>query len=694
MLGENMRMKLHTPLLAVTIAVGAVTPGCSTPRPGPVVAHRAPAGTGIAWKLSPEQIASSCKSEIHQARARIEEITAQARDDATASARLVAIETALAGMNDALVAQKLLGSAAEDQAVRDASARCNEDLAGFQVELSASPAVYELAQAARAGADTPADQQLARIYVEAGRRAGAGLDPARSAQVTVLFDRLNGLQIAFMQAFGEDRTTIEISMDEAASLSPSFVRTLQPSPAGYLVPVNYGTMERFLDSQASGEARKRYFLAFYNRGGQANLDRLEQALALRDQIAHLLGFDSWAAYQLDAKMARTPERAIALLEEIGARLLPRAREEIRTLARMKSEQGDSTPFAAWDYPYYEARLEETRFGVNTETIREHFPIDHVVGAVLGLYGNLLGVTFQAVSPAHAWAPGVLEFAITDNGASASARPIGWFFLDLHPRPGKGLHYSHYTLRPGRVLSDGSYQPPIAAIMGNGPAAEPGKPALLSHKDAIIFFHELGHLMHATLSTAPYATLHGTNVRGDFVEAPSQMFENWMWQPSILKKVSSHVATGAPLPDDLIAHMIARKHVADGAFWTRQVFFGVYDMTLHSSGPDVDTTQLWLDLTARLTALPPVPGTIPQASFAGFMGGYDAGYYGYLWSKVYAQDMFTEFERRGLENPEIGRRYRREILEPGATREPDDLLGSFLGRPVSYAAFYEELGLAP
>ncbi|HWN66019.1 MAG TPA: M3 family metallopeptidase [Haliangium sp.] len=697
-----MRKKLRTPLLAAMIgagAVAAVTASCSTPSPRPAAAHRAPAGTGIDWKLAPAQIASSCKTEIQEARARLASIlaqaaTAQAGDDASALARLVAIETSVADMHDALVAQKLLGSAAEDAAVRDASAQCHQDLAAFQVELSASPAVYELAQAARARAATPADQQLAKIYVEAGRRAGAGLDPARRAQLTALFDRLSSLQIAYMQAIGDDLTTIEISTEEAASLSPSFVRTLQPSPNGYLVPVNYGTLERFLDSQSSGEARKRYFLAFYNRGGRDNLDRLEQALALRDQIAQLLGFESWAAYRLDAMMARTPERAIALLEEIGARLLPRAREEIRNLAQMKSELGDGTPFAAWDYPYYEARLEETRFGVNTETVREHFPVDAVVRAVLDLYGRLLGVTFQPVSPAHTWAPGVLEFAIIDNGVHAGARPIGWFFLDLHPRPGKGLHYSHYTLRTGRALPDGSYRPPIAAIMGNGPAAEPGKPALLSHKDVIIFFHEFGHLMHATLSTAPYATLHGTNVRGDFVEAPSQMFESWMWEPSILKKVSSHVATGAPLPDALIASMIARKHVADGAFWTRQVFFGVYDMTLHSAGPDVDTTRLWLDLTVRLTALSPVPGTIPQASFAGFMGGYDAGYYGYLWSKVYAQDMFTEFERHGLENPDIGMRYRREILEPGGTREPDDLLGIFLGRSVSYDAFYEELGLAP
>lgn len=663
----------------------------ATARPGPDAVPRAmPAGAGIDWKLSPERITAGCGAEIRRARAHIESIIAQAGPDAPVGA-LGAIETVIADMNDALVAHRMLAHAATDQAVRDASMQCNEALAALGVELAANPAIYALANAARARASTPADAQLAQIYVEAGRRTGAGLDAVQRAEVTRLFEQLGKLEIAYMRALGEDRTTIEISADEAASLPQSFVSTLQASPDGYIVPVHYGNTEQFLASQASGEARKRYYLAFYNRGGQANVDRLEQALALRHRLARLLGFDSWAAYRLDNKMAKTPARAMALVEAIDARLLPRARAEIEALARMKSASGDGTPFAAWDYAYYEEELARARYGVDAQAVRQYFPVDAVVPAVLDLYGALLGVTFRSVSPANAWAPDVLAYSITD---SAGGEPMGWFFLDLLPRPGKGLHFSHHGLRPGRVLPGGGYQKPIAAVIGNGPAAEPGKPALLSHKDVVIFFHEFGHLMHDTLSTAPYATLYGTNVRGDFVEAPSQMLENWIWQPSILKKISSHVVTGEPLPDQLIDEMIARQHVADGAFWTRQAFFGIYDMTLHSAGPKVDTTRLWLELTAKLMALPPAPGTIPQASFAGFMGGYDAGYYGYLWSKVYAQDMFTVFAQGGLENPEIGRRYRREILEPGGTREPEALLERFLGRPVRFDAFYQALGIGP
>ena len=660
--------------------------------PAPVAApDPPPPGPGIDWVLSPERITSQCRAEIARARERIEALIAGDREASTAPAALAAVDDVVADMNDALVAHRLLAHVTEDAAVRDASAQCIEALAAFEVERSADPALSTLAGAARAAARTAADAQLATIYAEAGRRTGAGLKPARRNEVTSLFDELGRLELAYMQALGRDQATIEISSDEAASLPPSMVDTLEARPGGFLVPVNWGTREQFLANQASGAARERYYLEFFNLGGQANVERLEQAVALRHRLADLLGFKSWAAYRLDNKMAKTPERAMALLREIDAALLPRARAEIRDLKRMKAAEGDETSFAAWDVAYFEEQLARAQFGVDANTVRQYFPLDGFVPAVLDLFGGLLGVSFQPISPARAWTEGVLAYASRDRGDGAV---VGWFYLDLLPRPGKSLHFSEYSLRAGRSVSDDGTHLPIAAIIGNGPSAAPGQPHLLSHRDAIIFVHELGHLMHDTLSTARYASLSGTRVREDFVEAPSQMFENWMWDPEILKRVSRHATTGAALPDDLVAKMIASRHAADGAFWTRQAFFGVVDLELHSAGPEVDTTELWHRLAAELTALPPAPDTIPQAGFAGFMGGYDAGYYGYLWSKVYAEDMYAAFAQEGIENPQIGARYRREVLGPGGSREPDALVESFLGRPMSPVAFTRELGLFP
>lgn len=680
---------------AATQAYPTTQPSSAAPTPtmpssaAPVPASGLlPSDTGVNWNLTSAQVTSSCNDAIKAARDVIKQIEATPADQ-TSFDGIKAVENAVAVMNDALVAQGVLSQIGVDKNVRDASTDCDQSQAAFGVELSVDPQVYAMAKRGVAAATNAQDKKLAELYVESGRRAGAGLDAATRAKVSKLFNKLNNLQIAFGRALGEDTTSILISKQEAASLPPSFINTLKPVGAGYRVPVNESTSSTFLEHERIGAARQRFYIANNNRGGIANVQRLEQAVSIRDQLAHVLGFKSWAAYQLDAKMAKTPARVIAFLDQIDTKLLPKAKSEVATLAQLKRASGDATPFAPWDYTYFENQLIKTKYALNEDEVREYFPVDKVIPAVLGIYQKLLSVTFHPIAPSAAWAPGVLEYSISDN---ATGKPIAWFFLDLYPRPGKFSHFANFGLRSGRVLADGSFQKPISSIIGNWPVGAPGKPALLNHDEVITFFHEFGHLMHSTLSTAPYETYYGTSVRTDFVEAPSQMLENWMWQPSILKEVSSNVTTGLPLPDALIKKMIALKHVADGYDWTGQAFYANYDMTIHSSGGAIDATRVWFDLKKNMTALPAVPGTHPESAFGHLMGGYDAGYYGYLWSKVFAQDMFTVFQKGGLENPVVGARYRKDILEPGGSIEPDQLLRDFLGRPVSYDAFYRDIGI--
>jgi thimet oligopeptidase len=647
-------------------------------------------GTGLTWRLSTAEIGANCAGAIAAARARIAAAARDARASQPAMASLVAVETAIADLNDALIAERLLVSVAGDQAVRAASARCNEGVAAFGVGVAADTAVFALAEAAQG--QTQAERQLAKLYLEAGRRAGAHLRPAVRKEISALLERLNALQVAYQQALVEAGDAIEITADEAAGLPRDIVAAFEATAGGYVVPVDFSPLaEQFLKHAISAAARRRFQETFFNRGGEANSRRVGDAVALRHEIARLAGRESWAAWQLDTKMARTPGRALTLLREVDARLMPRAREEIRELAALKRRAGDDSPFAAWDYAFYRAELERTRYAVDAEAVRRHFPVAHVVPATLEIFEALLGVRFHAMAADDAWAAGVGQYAITD---AAGGAPIGWFFLDLAPRPGKFQRPATFALRPGRSSADGAYVLPVSSIIGSGPSGGPSRPALFSHRDVSEFLHEFGHVMHSTLSTARYATLYGTSVRGDFVETPSQMLENWAWQPATLRRLSRHVETGEPLPDPLIENMLAARHVDAGVYWTRQAFLGIYDLTLHSSGADVDADALWFELMPELTPLPPVPGTRPAASFLPVMGGYDAGYYGYVWSKVYAQDLFSAFERAGLADAEVGLRYRREILEPGGTAEPGELLRNFLGRAASYEPFYRDLGLSP
>lgn len=658
-----------------------------------IQAQRAPlpAATGLNFRPTAAALISGCRAAITSARAEVAAVDATPDHARTFANTLGRAERAEMTLSDSTASYAVLYSVSPDSAVRDASQSCSQQLANFGVDVGADPQIYAAAVAlAKPGAlSDPAQRKVAELYAEQGRHAGAGLDSAARARVTTLFKRLNDVQRDFSVAIAADSTTILISTAEAKGLQPQILAALTPiAGGGYVVPVNEATRGAFMSNDASSAARARYDAAYYRRGGLANVHRVELALALRDSLAAAFGFPDWAAYQLDTHMVKDPARVIAFLDQIDTRLAPKANEELAGLAAMKLASGDSTPLTMSDAAYYNNMLRRTKYNVDPEEIRQYFPVDHVIRGVFGIYQELLGVKFDEISPADAWAPGVREFAVSDARTKA---PLGWIYLDLFPRPNKFEHFATFTIRSAVYPSDGTVDRPVAAIIGNWPTAQPGKPALLSHGDVITFFHEFGHLMAATLVHVPYPSL--VSLRQDFVEAPSQMLENWMWDPSVLARVSSNVTTGKPLPPELIKRMIALRQLGAGYGNSFQAFLAMFDMRLHTSPVPLDTKATWDSVWTRMVPGIKFTGDYPVAGFGHIMGGYDAGYYGYLWSKVYAQDLFTRFERDGVMSQSAGMAYRRDILEPGGLREPDALLQSFLGRPLNYDAFYRDLGIA-
>ena len=301
---------------------------------------------------------------------------------------------------------------------------------------------------------------------------------------------------------------------------------------------------------------------------------------------------------------------------------------------------------------------------------------------------MFGITFEPVD-IPVWHPDVKAFKITDR---ASGRLIAYFYMDLYPREGKYKHAACFGLVEGEEKKDGTYQIPFVAIVANMNKPSAATPSLLKHSEVETLFHEFGHVLHNALTKSKYAAFSGTSVSWDFVEAPSQLLERWAWDPQVLKKISKHYQTGEPLPDDLINRMIAAKNFGAGGTYLRQDFFAQYDMTLHTAKETPDTTKLYFDLTKKIRRLPLTKGTIPQASFGHIMGGYDAGYYGYLWSEVIAEDFFGEFKKNGIFNPETGLKFRREILEKGGTIDEEKMVENFLGRPADIAPFLQSIGL--
>jgi len=675
------------PAFALVLALGIPALGFATAAP-----TRAGTPAHLNWAASAAEIDADCKRAIDRAGVRADAVAGMPVGRRGFATVVAPLEDLSADLNDDLAAQTFLSAVGRQRGVRDAALACENRANDFVAALSGrADLARAVADAEASGtARSTADRKLLALWGTAFRRAGALLPPDRHDEFVRLEQQLGALQTQFGANLANDRVTLLFSARELAGLPPDFTQSLARRGDDYVVPVDESTA-RFLSQASDAGARKAYYLAYGNLGATKNLPLLRTALEVRDRLAHLLGYPNWAAYVLADRMAATPQRVDDFLDELDRGLMPRARAEIARLAALKARdlRVRATTLNPWDVSYYDARLRRTTYAVDEDAVKRYFPVDHVVPAVLGIYARLLGVNFKArVAPAL-WAPDVAEYAVHD---AATGKYLGDFFLDLYPRDGKYTHFASFPILPARRRADGTMRPAEDAIVGNWPRPAPGKPALLTHGEVETFFHEFGHDMATMLATAPYETL-SAGFRADFVEAPSQMLENWVWDPAILHELGANVETGAPLPDALVKRIVAARYVDDAYFSIRQVMLASIDMRYHESGGRVDTTAVWAEAARTLTPMPIAPGIHPEASFGHLMGGYDAGYYGYLWSKVYAQDLFTAFQARGLENPVVGMRYRDEILAPARTLEPDVAVRAFLGRPMSTAAFYRDLGIA-
>ncbi|MDB5073778.1 MAG: hypothetical protein JWM87_4889 [Candidatus Eremiobacteraeota bacterium] len=659
----------------------------------PIASPAKPAASVLAvdWSLTPTQIAASCKTSVATLKRRIDTLVA-ARSSRTFTTVVLPLENASADFNDDLAAQAFLYNVSPDKAVRAASLKCSTDAGNVLSELTARPDLYRALSAAQASgtAQGAAQQKLIALWLTSLKRSGAGLPDAQRREFVALQQKLTDYQNKFGANLGNDESSIAITAAQAQPLPADFVAASLKKTAdgGYTVPVNESTIGPFLQNETDPAARKAYYIAYNNRGGEANVKLLADALATRDRLAHLLGYQTWAAYVLADRMASTPQRVQSFLAQIDSAILPKARQERDEDVALAKADGKTT-FDQWDQTYYENQLRKTKYTVDQNEIKQYFPVQHVIDSVLAIYQELLGVKFTRAN-VPVWQPQVQAYEVAD---AATGKPLGRFYLDLFPRPGKYNHFANFPLIPRRVLPDGSVRLAEGSVVGNWPQPAPGKAALLQHGDVEVFFHEFGHNMALMLANEPYETLT-SGFRQDFIEAPSQMLENWAWDPAILKRVSSNVTTGQPLPDALIQKMIAARYVHYALQTTQQILYATVDMQYHTAKPPVDTTAVWAATVAQTTPNQYVPGTHPQSEFGHLMGGYDAGYYGYLWSKVYAQDMFSRFKAQGLTSPAAGMAYRNEILAPARLQEPDAEVRAFLGRPMNPNAFYQELGITP
>jgi thimet oligopeptidase len=676
--------------LALTCSVALVV-GCSSGTK-PIQNTGEPAL--IKYDYQPKEITALCDSQMKVTSARVDEVLKIPVTQKNFTNTIEALETILADLSDITTPANFMYYVSLNKDLRAEAEQCESNLGQYIVGLTSRRDIYNAVVKAKENSQADKLNQPQRRLIEetmkSFRKNGLFLPDAELKVVRELRQKLATLETQFASNLNESVDSVSMTKDDLDGVPQSMINRLEKDGDKFKVTTKSTDYIQFMENAKSSDARKRLAEKYENVAAEKNTKLLEEAVKLRRDIAHRLKFETWADYRTEDRMAKNAKTVWTFLNGLEKKLEAKNAEDMAQMLKVKKEmEPGSSKLDAWDVRYYANQLKKRDYAVDEEVVREYFPSERTVEKMFEVYSTLLGVKFIPQPKASTWAPDVKLYEIRD---SKDNHFIGNFFTDFIPRPGKYGHAAAFTLHSGRMIN-GQYSKPISAIVANFNPPSNGRPSLLSHDEVETLFHEFGHIMHQTLTKAPYSSLSGSSVAQDFVEAPSQMLENWVWDPGILKMISGHYQNiEEKMPDDLIAKLVKTRDFNRGYFYTRQLLFGIYDMTLHTSEKDLDPTTTYRDLYKKIATIDPVPNTHFPATFGHLMGGYDAGYYGYLWSEVFAEDMFTQFEKAGLLNSKVGRRYRDDILEQGDVYPADKLLVNFLGRKPNNKAFFKRLGI--
>ncbi|HEU5326053.1 MAG TPA: M3 family metallopeptidase, partial [Candidatus Limnocylindria bacterium] len=635
--------------------------------------------------VTPDSVRAETDAAIADADALVAGAVASAPDPSF-DATLLPLELAGARLVEAYGRGAFMGQVHPDEAVRDAGTDAEERLNKWRVAVVFRRDLYEAVRAfAATDAASALEGERARLlehWLRDFRRAGHELSDEGRDELERLRTRLVEVEVAFQRNINEYRDGIDVTREQLEGLPDDYVERLTngSTPGTYRVSLDYPELNPFMEQAHDRGLRRTLFLKHWNRAVEVNRPLLAEALELRQRIARLMGVPTWAHHGMELKMAQTPERVRALYDELAPAMAAKIRDELAVMAERLHADGHEGPIMEWDRRYYGELLRRTEFGVDQNRVSEYLPLERVMDGMFALTGDVFGLDYRSVDDAPVWHDSVRVYEILDR---ASGEHLAHFYADLFPREGKFGHAAAFPLVIGHRTADGPYVAPVSAIAANFTPPSADRPALLRHTEVETLFHEFGHVLHMSLTRAEFARFSGAETEWDFVEAPSQIMEHWTWEPSVLGRFARHHATDEPIPPDLVEQMRRARWLNVGLHLGVQAFYGGIDLALHGEPvvPDLDEA---LRRTYAVTGMPYPDGTFMLTGFGHLLGGYDAGYYGYLWAEVIGDDMFGRFAREGVVSPSVGADYRREILEPNGSRDGDALVEAFLGRPFSNA----------
>jgi thimet oligopeptidase len=597
-------------------------------------------------------------------------------------------DDAVATLNAAGSLASLLDSVHPDKSVRDKARELTQTVAEAATALSLNQEVYHALAAVDIASADPATTHYVSQTLLNYRLAGVDKDEATRAQLRLLSDKATEISLIFAKNVQEGANQVELQdAAELAGLPEDYVRNHPPDAQGVItLSTDYPDMQPVMTFARSADLRLRMFRAYNTRAYPANRQLLLDLLAVRQQVASILGFASWADLATANQMmgsAANMKRFIGELEQASRAGAEREYEMVLAFARQ--QQPGLASLKSSDRGYWYEQYRRQAFAFDSQSVRPYFPYDAVEQGILDTAARLFQVSFQRNHEAGVWHPQVSAWDVYDRG-----RLCGRFYLDMHPREGKDKWFSAAPLIPGIA---GRQLPEVALICnfpgGKGDDRDPG---LMQYSDVVTFFHEFGHLMHAILGgQQSWAGISGIATEGDFVEVPSQMLEEFFHDARLLASFARHYQTGEPIPAPLVEKMNRASAFgrADGV--RTQLFYTSYALDVHNLSPqDLDLDALLEEGYRRMVPYEWVDGNRMYASFTHLVG-YTSNYYTYMFDKVIALDCFGQFDRTNLLEGSTAMRYRRTILEPGGSKPGTQLIKDFLGREQRMDAFAEWVG---
>jgi thimet oligopeptidase len=596
-------------------------------------------------------------------------------------------DDALKQLNSAFYFSSLMEAVHPDAAFRDRATAMTRKVSAAQTALALNHDVYRgLAAIPLTHADAATQYYVRRQLLEF-RLAGVDKDDTARARLKVLSDALTEEQSAFERNINDGQKVIAVqSASELAGLPQDYIDNHKPDKNGVIhITTDYPDFVPAMNFAVSGALRRRLSLAFNTRAYPQNSEVLMKMLQTRYEIATLLGYRSWADYNAADKMIGSSARIAEFIRDLDAAVRPLADKEFQMLlAEKRKSDPKATTIGLEERSYYEELVRRSRYDFDSQSVRPYFPYQRVKQGIFDTAATLFHVEFRREEGAPAWDPAVETWQVIDGG-----KVVGRFYLDMYPRAGKFSHAEMLQLLDGVR----GKQLPEATLICNFPRPTADDPGLMEYGDVETFFHEFGHLMHWILGgQQAWAGISGITMESDFVEAPSQMLEEWIQSPQVLATFAKDYKSGKPIPADLVLRMNRASAFGRATFVGQQNSYTALSYEIYDAKPrDVNVDAIADRDMRKYTPFTPLAGTHMYASF-GHLAGYSSTYYTYMWDKVIAEDFFEQFDSKNLLAGDAPLRYRRTVLEPGGSMSANDLVKNFLGRPQSIEALKRWMGV--